>query len=33
MSKVAIITDSTAYLPNEIINKYQISITPLSIIW
>lgn len=33
MSKVAVITDSTAYLPNEIIKKYHITITPLSIIW
>jgi fatty acid kinase fatty acid binding subunit len=33
MSNVAIITDSTAYLPDELIKKYQITITPLSIIW
>ena len=33
MSNVAIITDSTAYLPDELINKYQITIVPLSIIW
>jgi DegV family protein with EDD domain len=33
MSKVAVITDSTAYLPNEILNKYHITIIPLSIIW
>ena len=33
MSKVAVITDSTAYLPAELIDKYNITITPLSIIW
>jgi DegV family protein with EDD domain len=33
MSKTAIVTDSTAYLPEEIINQYQITVVPLSIIW
>ncbi len=33
MSKVAVVTDSTAYLPNEILNQYNISVVPLSIIW
>ena len=33
MNKVAIVTDSTAYLPAEIINKYQIRVIPLSVIW
>jgi DegV family protein with EDD domain len=32
-NKVAIVTDSTAYLPQEQIKKYSISITPLSVIW
>jgi DegV family protein with EDD domain len=32
-NKVAIVTDSTAYLPQEILNEYNISITPLSVIW
>lgn len=32
-NKVAIVTDSTAYLPPEIIQQYNISITPLSVIW
>jgi DegV family protein with EDD domain len=32
-NKVAIVTDSTAYLPDEHIKKYNISITPLSVIW
>ncbi len=33
MSKVAIVTDSTAYLPPEIIEKYQIHVVPLQLIW
>lgn len=33
MSKVAVVTDSTAYLPNELLNQYNISVVPLSIIW
>ena len=33
MSKVAILTDSTAYLPEETLNQYQITVIPLSIIW
>lgn len=32
-NKVAIVTDSTAYLPEECINQYSISVTPLSVIW
>lgn len=32
-NKVAIVTDSTAYLPEELVNQYHISITPLSVIW
>src|SRR5512142_3195953 len=32
-NKVAIVTDSTAYLPEEYIKQYNISITPLSVIW
>jgi len=32
-NKVAIVTDSTAYLPREITKQYNISITPLSVIW
>ena len=32
-NKVAIVTDSTAYLPEEYIQQYNISITPLSVIW
>jgi DegV family protein with EDD domain len=32
-NKVAIVTDSTAYLPEEFVKQYNISITPLSLIW
>jgi len=32
-NKVAIVTDSTAYLPEEQIKKHNISVTPLSVIW
>ncbi|MCS7009790.1 MAG: DegV family protein [Anaerolineales bacterium] len=33
MSKVAIVTDSTAYLPPSIIETYQLTITPQILIW
>lgn len=33
MHKVAIVTDSTAYLPPEILEEYQIQVIPLSVIW
>jgi len=33
MSKVAIVTDSTAYLPDELIEQYQISVVPQVLIW
>lgn len=32
-NKVAIVTDSTAYLPQECVTQYHISVTPLSVIW
>ena len=32
-NKVAIVTDSTAYLPEECVKQYNISVTPLSVIW
>ncbi len=32
-NKVAIVTDSTAYLPEELVKDHNISITPLSVIW
>jgi len=33
MSKIAIVTDSTAYLPPELVQKYNLTITPLVVIW
>ena len=33
MNKVAIITDSTAYLPPELITEYDIKVIPLEVIW
>jgi len=33
MSKVAIITDSTAYLPNDIVQSHHLTITPQVLIW
>jgi DegV family protein with EDD domain len=32
-NKVAIVTDSTAYLPEEIQKQYSITVIPLSVIW
>jgi len=33
MSKIAIVTDSTAYLPKELVQKHNLTITPLVVIW
>ena len=33
MSKIAIVSDSTAFLPTQLINQYAIKITPLVVIW
>ena len=33
MSKFAIVTDSTAYIPGEYTSKYNISVTPQVLIW
>ena len=33
MSKVAVVTDSTAYLPGELINKFNITTVPQVLIW
>ncbi len=33
MSKVAIVTDSTAYLPDDLISAYNIRVVPLVLIW
>jgi fatty acid kinase fatty acid binding subunit len=32
-NKVAVVTDSTAYLPKEYLKQYNISVTPLSVVW
>jgi len=33
MSKVAIVTDSTAYIPDDLLKKYNITVTPVIVIW
>ncbi len=33
MSKVAIVTDSTAYIPSELLAKYNITVTPVLVVW
>jgi DegV family protein with EDD domain len=33
MSKVAIVTDSTSYMPEELLKKYNISVAPQVLIW
>lgn len=33
MSKIAIVSDSTHYLPKEYIEKYNIKVVPLTLIW
>ena len=33
MSKVAVVTDSTAYIPEELCKKTNISVVALSVIW
>ncbi|MCK4977096.1 MAG: DegV family protein [Anaerolineales bacterium] len=33
MSKVAIVTDSTAYIPQDLVEEYNISIAPQILIW
>ena len=33
MNKVAIVTDSTAYLPPELITEFDIKVIPLVVIW
>ena len=33
MSKIAIVTDSTAYLPPDLVEKYEISVAPQVVIW
>jgi DegV family protein with EDD domain len=33
MSKIALVTDSTAYIPKDIVSKYQITVAPQVLIW
>ncbi len=33
MSKVAIVTDSTAYIPDDLLERYSIAVTPQILIW
>jgi len=33
MSKVAIVTDSTSYIPKELVKKYNIAVAPQILIW
>ena len=33
MSKVAIVTDSTAYIPQDLVNQYNIQVAPQILIW
>ena len=33
MSKVAIVTDSTAYIPQDLVDKYNIQVAPQILIW
>ncbi len=33
MSKVAIVTDSTAYIPKELVSQYHITVAPQVLIW
>lgn len=33
MAKVAIVTDSTAYVPKELESEYKLQIAPLKLIW
>jgi len=33
MSKIAIVTDSTAYLPEDLLKEYNIHVLPLKVIW
>lgn len=33
MSKIAILTDSTAYLPQALLDQYHIGVVPLKVIW
>ncbi|PWH17865.1 MAG: DegV family protein [Anaerolineae bacterium] len=33
MKRIAILTDSTAYLPSDLLKRYEIAVIPLQVIW
>jgi DegV family protein with EDD domain len=33
MPNIAIVTDSTAYIPTELVNQYQLTVTPQILVW
>lgn len=33
MSKIALVTDSTAYIPTDLVKKFEITVTPQILIW
>ncbi|NJD60168.1 MAG: DegV family protein [Anaerolineales bacterium] len=33
MSKIALVTDSTSYIPKDLVDKYQINVAPQILIW
>ncbi|MDX1378645.1 MAG: DegV family protein, partial [Anaerolineales bacterium] len=33
MSKIAVVTDSTTYLPSDLVQKYNLTIAPQVLIW
>ena len=33
MSKIAVVTDSTTYMPPELVKKHNISVAPQVLIW
>jgi DegV family protein with EDD domain len=33
MAKIALVTDSTAYIPSELVQKYNLTVTPQVLIW
>jgi DegV family protein with EDD domain len=33
MSKIAIVTDSSTYLPKDLVNQYNITVVPLVVVW
>jgi fatty acid-binding protein DegV len=33
MKKIAVLTDSSAYLPSELVEQYGIHVIPLTVMW